>query len=106
MTELDKIWKNCLQMWKWIAKVYDDRMEEVDILKHEWLKKHGFSSRIPADCFFCEYVQDRDIGCEACPARLVAEYFSCEDDGYNYKKDPKAFYAEILRLDTIRTKGK
>ena len=101
MTKLNRAWKNCLRMWKWIAEVYDGIIC-VDDLKKQWLKKHRFIKDIYNSCFFCKYTDNKNNDCKNCPAVLVDEDFNCCSKEYGYSDKPKAFYAEILRLNAIR----
>lgn len=110
MTNLDRTWKNCLRMWKWISEVYDDTVG-VGSLKIQWLDEHGFTRDIDSDCFFCEYQAIHGGGirhyrgkdfCEHCPGGYISKSFNCFCPNYHYGTKPKAFYAKLLELDTKR----
>ena len=108
MTKLDRYWKNCLRMYKWVAEQYDGTIS-ITMLKHEWLRAHRFKKRVLAYCFFCQWAGEhgqRDFdakkGCPECPGALVDARFKCGNVRYDYSRKPKAFYAKILRLDAIR----
>ena len=101
---LDQTWALCLEMWKWVSEQTGD----VEDLKKEWLKAHGFKWRdIAAACFFCEYNSAREASddCNHCPGKLVDEDFDCQDDPA-YDEDPVGFYAGLLVLHAIYLKGK
>lgn len=104
---LDQTWVLCLRMWKWIAKVRKS-WQSVNELKKEWRRKHGFSvSHLSSgNCFFCNSAGYKNFDyCVQCPGRKVDKDFDCMHNEYSYDKNPKAFYAELLRLNKIR-KGK
>ena len=111
--DLDKCWKLCKQMWKYVAGEVELRStaEDVEVLKKIWLREHGFNPQdVAGNCFFCEYseqiIKEFDIGvfseCDFCPGRLAEPAFYCGIDEYDYQNKPQAFYQEILRLDKIR----
>ncbi len=104
MTKLDRTWKNCLRMWKWIARKYNDTVPVWD-LKAEWLKKNRFTKDILCNCFFCQYAGTSPWGpnCKKCPGKLVNNRFSCEAyDSYHWRYKPKAFYRKLVELDKKR----
>ncbi len=110
MTKLDRTWKNCLRMWKWISEVYNGTFC-VATLKEEWLADHRFTRDIDSDCFFCEYHVAQGGGsrfyrdgsfCKHCPAGYVSKSFSCTNPTYNYGHKPKTFYRKLLELDKKR----
>lgn len=104
---LNKTWKECLRMWKWIAEVWKPEMEVVS-LKKQWLREHGYGTiNLRNDCFFCEYmINNRDImsiRCEPdCPGGLVNSRFSCVRLSYDYAEKPKAFYRKLVALNKKR----
>ena len=103
---LNKTWKECLRMWKWIVKQVDKGDETgVEALKKEWLRTHGYDEYVSGSCFFCDYDRlngDDNHYCASCPGRLVLESFSCTDTFYNYYNKPKKFYKKLLELDAKR----
>ena len=120
---LNQTWVLCLRMWRWIAH----KWEEGDVvwkLKDQWLIDNGYSDiDLQHDCFFCEWavlqrlskrneIQKRSEyihgqGCKKwCPGCKVDSEFNCRNSKYNYDLKPKAFYAELLRLNQIRKGGK
>ena len=113
MTNLDRTWKNCLRMWKWITRVYKP-CDSVGYLKGVWLSEHGFDDGIDSDCFFCEYhaVKCKNKNpnrkfqggsfCRFCPGGYVDKTFDCMLEKHNYGRHPKAFYQELVRLDKKR----
>lgn len=104
MNELDQCWKNCLRMWKWIAKNWK-RSDNVVALKRKWLEKNGFTyGSIAALCFFCDHARlaSCTVDCRKCPGKLVNSRFYCMNESYNYYEKPKKFYAKLLHLDAIR----
>lgn len=111
--ELDKVWKNCLKMWKWIVQQIDKGSElGVERLKMQWLETHGYKDKyIIAACFFCDYsktnipIDESDI-CLNCPGKLVDRRFCCGAVTYDYYKKPKKFYQKLLQLDAKRRMNK
>jgi len=85
-------------MWKWIAEVWKEG-DSVDRLKAEWRLENGFDN-YSCNCFFCFYANN--VGCDRCPGRLVSEDFFCMDnDEFDWRYHPKAFYAKIHELYQI-----
>ncbi len=108
MTKLDRCWKNCLRMWKWVSETYGNG-ENINTLKREWLRSHRFKKSILAYCFFCQWAGDHgenrfvaEKGCTECPGRLVDRRFKCGNVRYDYSSNPKAFYHKLLALDAKR----
>ncbi len=107
---LNQTWKNCLRMWKWIAKVCDSeegRRVSIRRLKIRWMDTHMPDVHIEADCFFCKYNGDhrKESACDACPGKLVSRRFHCwHNVSYRYDEDPKKFYKKLLHLDAKRRK--
>lgn len=115
---LDETWEQCLAMWKWISRrvgMSDDR--DVEDLKMAWLLLNGYvlensdgNKGACNDCFFCEYDNQRpgkSINNDCfCPGRKVDKDFSCHNREYNHSDKPRAFYAELKRLNKIRLAGK
>ena len=111
MTKLDRCWKNCLRMWKWVSEQYDGS-NDVPTLKGVWLKSHRFRN-IEANCVFCEWHQSHGGGeceyqevtiCENCPGVYISKSFCCQSyPTYQYDANPKAFYRKLLQLDAKRT---
>ncbi len=105
MTVLDRSWKNCLRMWKWISENWKEG-DNIVAMKRRWLVKNKFDANsINAYCFFCDYRFDESFGCELCPGKLVNLRFYCQNKTYDYYSKPKKFYAKLLHLNAIR-KGK
>lgn len=122
---LGQTWKNCLSMWRWIAKEvrkhkgwkywsYKKRRLRVIELKSEWTDAHGFDN-IEFNCFFCDYAVDsratgcwciRGLGCKWCPARKIDSNFDCSHTPYDYTKYPIKFYNKLVSLNRKRPKGK
>ena len=101
MTELDRCWKNCLRMWKWIANKWK-RGDDIEKMKSEWLKLHRFRP-VYNGCFFCAYTTTNDCeDCDLCPGYLVNKRFHCCNETYFYSRHPKAFYRKLLALDKKR----
>ncbi len=108
MTKLDRCWKNCLRMWKWVSENYENHTS-VATLKRDWLKRHRFRKHILSYCFFCQWADRHgeekfiaEIGCLHCPGRLVDARFKCGNIRYDYNSNPKAFYRKLLALDKKR----
>ena len=111
MTNLDRCWKNCLRMWKWVSEVYNGTVC-VGTLKEEWLADHRFTRDIDNACFFCEYQVDHGGGsrfyrgepfCKHCPGVYVSKSFCCQSyPTYEYETNPKGFYRKLLELDKKR----
>ena len=110
MTNLDRTWKNCLRMWKWISETYDGT-QDVSTLKWQWLKRHRFGS-IEANCFFCQWHKTHGRGlhdyqeitiCTNCPGVYVSKFFCCQSYlSYKYDTNPKDFYRKLVSLDKKR----
>ncbi len=108
MTNLDRTWKNCLRMWKWVSEKYD-KDSNIVLLKQDWLENHRFKKNVLACCFFCQYAYKHgqqcfiaEKGCPECPGALVDARFKCGNIRYDYSTKPKAFYQKLLELDTKR----
>lgn len=97
---LNQTWVLCLRMWQWIAKVWVEGMDVVDIsvLKVQWLRDNKLTMTSASDCFFCDYC----CVCSYCPGALVDDSFRCGNEDYNFKTKPVEFYKELLRLNRIR----
>ena len=111
---LDETWKNCKDMWQWIAEQIENGSDKgIGTLKHEWLNDNGYEGYLKYDCFFCTYAgkgRDRSISfnelCSACPARKVDEEFKCEGESeYSWHRHPVEFYKKIKSLDQKRIEG-
>ncbi len=113
MTNLDRTWKNCLRMWKWISETLTDDFTAIDIdarhkivsaLKVAWLHKHRFTNAIQENCFFCQYDEEHGTNdCDMCPPVLVDPKFHCADyDSYCWCWYPKVFYEKLLEIDKKR----
>jgi len=111
---LDDTWKNCLSMWRWIAKeVKGNSPHSVDTLKAMWLTANGFADiRVYNNCFFCHYVSqtpsyDESIDCfPLCPGGKVAKDFDCFNKRYCWSKDPIKFYNKLVSLNKKRLKNR
>lgn len=107
---LNKTWKLCLKMWRWIAKEKRNGNElPVIELKGKWTKRHGFKTLICNDCFFCQYaithkmrVKVKGAGCSDCPGTKVDRLFYCENLGCTWDEEPVAFYKKLLALNRKR----
>ncbi len=124
MSNLDRTWKNCLRMWKWVSENLpkgfsvldgDQKGVVVESLKVQWLKNHRFTVDLSSECFFCEYAwkqyhktpshkptRDGWPECDFCPAALVEPGFNCFDPAYRFDHNPKAFYCKLVALDKQR----
>ncbi len=107
MTNLDRTWKNCLRMWKWVSENWT-RGDDVDTMKNEWLRAHKFTRDMYNNCFFCQYMdehrnQTKHGSCDGCPGTLVSSRFHCMNTTYCFTK-PKAFYRKLVSLDKKRRK--
>lgn len=99
MTEkelLDKTWKECLAMWKWICEVDDGSITVCD-LKGKYAIKHK-----KARCAFCKYALTSRNGCGSCPGVLVDPGFDCQDPVYSFHEKPHEFYKKIVSLNKKR----
>ena len=116
---LDETWKNCLSMWRWIAKeVRNGNGVLVERLKKEWLENHGFKVGLyPSDnCFFCIYKDSHNrkrakgksvCGCDDCPACYIdRDFYCCDFDGDDYSEEPIKFYNKLVSLNRKRLKAK
>ncbi len=104
MSKLDRCWKDCLRMWKWISENKKRGMSVVS-MKIEWLRVHRFKKPIRAYCFFCEYAGVVKLtsgmkipNCDNCPGRLVGNRFDCQNVTYNYYNHPKALDHNVLAM--------
>lgn len=99
---LNDIWRLCLKMWKDIHTTN----KLIPDIKRKWMEAHGFSDDVRADCFFCEWNDQNEEydtdKCSACPGKLVSKRFSCVNDSYHYRWEPRKFYRKILWLDKKR----
>ncbi len=106
MTNLDRTWKNCLRMWKWVTEQKKARpFKSMRDLKIEWLAIHGFKRVILCNCFFCECAGEKgaEPDCRKCPGKQVSRRFHCERySSYHWQNKPKAFYRKLLELDKKR----
>lgn len=114
MTKLNRCWKNCLRMWKWISEnlsdgftglSWDEKKVVVNGLKAQWLQEHRFTREIDRDCFFCNYANTKRGCYDFCPGRLVDKQFHCNPPSGkdSYAGNPKGFYRRLLELDAKRT---
>ena len=103
---LNETWTECLKMWKWIAgQKRKGNINNVGFLKKRWLKNNGYcADSVSGNCFFCEYVDKRDRGCELCPGRKIDQRFACSNSDYNYFYRPADFYKKLKKLNKIRLK--
>ena len=104
MTKLDRCWKNQLRMSGDLAKASDgtDRIYTYLARKNEWLRAHHFTRPRREGCFFCDYTKVGYPFCSRCPGKQVDPRFVCMTVSYHFRRKPKEFYAELLRLDAIR----
>ena len=98
---LNKTWRLCLSMWRWIAKQKKEYSNlDVTCLKKQWLREHDFErDSVQSDCFFCEH--DNKY-CRNCPGRKVDQCFDCQTYDYNYYRKPIAFYNKLRSLNRKR----
>ena len=110
---LTETWILCLRMWKWIAEEIKKNPEgDPARLKCQWMKEHDFYvtvdgnifSDVRCDCFFCEYIDVRELNCYNCPGYKVDKKFHCDNDDYSYYDHPIEFYKKLLALNKIRQK--
>ena len=105
---LEKAWKECLAMWKWIDENIknvdpeDVDPEDVDLSLVESMKKTYAKEHNVPHCSFCEFTEAAAEGCQECPGALVDPAFHCFNDEYLWEKKPREFYQELLRLNRIR----
>lgn len=127
----DLIWKNCLKMWKYVARNIKSQLKKegfdyispdfkpdfsyyyvvsdcVISLKDKWLVDN-YSDSLLAECFFCEAaysrckLDNRKHGiCYYCPGRIVNSKFQCQNERYAWDKRPIEFYKELCRLNKLR----
>ncbi len=100
---LDETWEFCIKMTKWIAEeMRRDSSQRVGTLKKAYLAQNHPDLHLCNNCFFCDYDDDNDNECKACPARLVESSFDCRNDAYNYYWRATDFHKELVRLNKIR----
>lgn len=103
---LNRTWKLCLAMWKWITETWKPGMN-VYYLKGQWLQAHDYEIKnIISDCFFCNYDvnhrKDEEFECSSCPGKLVSKRFNCCRLSYCHNIKPLKFYKKLLQLDAKR----
>jgi len=110
---LNKTWKNCLKMWKWIAsEIEKDQFKKPGDLKVSWMRQHDVSG-LKFACFFCQYAHEHDglldidkssyRTCSSCPGRFVSSKFNCElYKSYHWLSSPIKFYNKLVELDKKR----
>ena len=115
MTKLDRTWKNCLRMWKWVSEnlpkgfasnIGRIRRDIVYSLKVQWMKDHRYGE-MSNHCFFCGYKDtEYHFGeCGSCPGSLAnakLKEFWCQGRGRDWGLNPKAFYRKLVELDKKR----
>ena len=108
---LDESWKLCMSMWRWIAEQIRAGCEySVDVLKEQWLKKHGYKigkygEYITGNCFFCTYITScGKEECSFCPGKKVDGTFNCMRKDYDFFGRPIAFYNKLRSLNRKRLK--
>ena len=102
---LNQAWTQCLRMWKWIDKQFEESSGvTVSALKCRWLKENGYADEcIVNDCFFCDYDVENGNGlCSLCPGELVNKRFNCENVTYDWYSKPRKFYKKLLELNKKR----
>ncbi len=111
MKVLDRSWKNCRRMWRWISENLPEKFLEfgceekkkcIDRMKNKWLKDHKFTKPIMNNCFFCEYDKRHGNTCFSCPATKIDKSFHCGGNETSWRFNPVEFYHRILVLDAIR----
>ena len=116
---LDKTWEECLQMWKWMVANLDKK-RDIFNLKRTWLLKEGYAAHdygerpssgksVANGCFLCDYQETHpkmksvtNASCSRCPAARIDPSFDCDDTGYSWHINPKAFYKKLLELNKKR----
>ena len=103
MDKLDKCWKNCMSMRRWIAEKRVEGSVSVLDLKDEWLRKHNFTD-IWNSCFFCDYVvkESTEHSCIGCPGKKVDPKFTCDHVEYSWSSYPIKFYNKLRSLNRKR----
>ncbi|KKM64852.1 hypothetical protein LCGC14_1497140, partial [marine sediment metagenome] len=117
-TRLERSWRDCQRLWKWVSKKWLEKHRDVHNLKTIWFLRHPFKIRSGGEhkCFFCAYATkkwEENIGnrpprtekwtrCDYCPGRLVDSKFHCINAQYHYFNHPDLFCKEIERLNILR----
>lgn len=102
---LDKIWENCLAMWKWVVwklviGIVTGSRAGVLSLKIQWVEKNNFNN-LHSNCFFCDaLVSPRS--CSNCPGTKVDPNFNCWNPKYSYTNHPIRFYMKLRSLNRKR----
>lgn len=106
---LDKAWKRCLPMWRWIVEQYiSGATETVEALKQEWFDTHEPDVDLSTNCYFCEYAEQsqkqhpRKTACQCCPGALVDRKFCCDNSAYDYEREPVKFLAKLESMNRTR----
>ena len=103
---LDKTWRYCLAMWRWIVTQHKNTHEEVWELKGVWLQRHRRSDMpLLEHCYFCAWAElHRQVSykpgcrCQWCPGAEVEESFHCQTTAYHYSYRPAKFLAKLEEL--------
>ena len=101
MTKLDRCWKNCLRMWKWVSENWEPGGSVSD-LERQWIEFVFDGDEPEMSCFFCHYAIQISDNCKDCPGRMADASFGCGKASYNWSSKPKAFYRKLLQLDAKR----
>lgn len=111
---LDETWKNCLSMWRWIAKEKEnENADGVWALKRQWIEENDLETHeVQNKCFFCEYDRENSginpdrhtDSCPDCPGSIVDPSFDCYHPDYDFEADPIAFYNKLVSLNRKRLK--
>lgn len=94
---LDETWKNCLKLWKFVARRVRGHTTVYD-LKAEWMDEHNFYG-VELNCFFCEASAGN---CRTCPGAIIDPDFRCDNDEYDWNNHPIKFYKELVSLNRKR----
>jgi len=99
--KLEQTWIEQLKMSGWIAEQAVATGQGVLTLKTQYVQSHGLF--LDNNCFFCDYAHEHGGCISACPARLVKPDFHCCEEAYNYGAKPVEFFAELKRLNDVRS---
>lgn len=64
------------QMWSDMQEELGDNPNEIDRIhfKKDWVCSHFPEERIFNNCFLCEYIRYKKLGCDECPIKWNGDY--------------------------------
>jgi hypothetical protein len=125
---LEETWRKCLDMWMWIAEVFQGNCAELTTIRKDplpdtgeivaYLKRYYLrmkrERKLRSRCYFCDYKysqrmtaeqvekQEYTDVCQNCPGSMVDGDFDCQDAAYHFSDCPVRFYEKLVQLNNIR----